>query len=34
VERERLIQEQLDGIHFTQLAPPADKEQNQDDRTA
>jgi hypothetical protein len=33
-ERERLIREQLDGIHFTQLAPPTDEEQNQDDGTA
>ena len=33
-ERERLIQEQLDGIHFTQLAPPTDKEHEQDDCTA
>jgi transposase InsO family protein len=33
-ERERMIREQLDGIHFTQLAPPTDEEHNQDDRTA
>ena len=33
-ERERLIQEQLDGIHFSQLEPSTDQEHNQDDRTA
>jgi hypothetical protein len=33
-ERERLIREQLDGIHFTQLEPPDDEEREQDDRTA
>jgi putative transposase len=34
-ERERLLQQQLDGIHFTQLAPPASnpKEDKNDDRT-
>jgi hypothetical protein len=33
-EREHLVQAQLDGIHFIQLEPPADKEQEQDDRSA
>ena len=33
-ERERLLREQLDGIHFSQLEPPTDKEHHQDDRTA
>jgi transposase InsO family protein len=32
-EREHLIQQQLDGIHFTQLEQPTHKEQEDDDRT-
>jgi transposase InsO family protein len=30
-ERERLIQQQLDGIHFTQLTPPTSPKENEND---
>jgi len=33
-ERERMVREQLDGIHFSQLESLTDKEQERDDRTA
>jgi transposase InsO family protein len=33
LERERLIQEQIDTIHFTQLNPPNSKETTSDDRS-